>query len=102
MDTTTRPTELPATPCSPLPDLFLRLGEIQSYICLERTWLRSSMIASDTKIVWKCRCAAPGNFEAVGDTPEEAIWKALELHARIVSANAKCPSTGATETDHEQ
>ena len=75
-----------AMPGSLLPELFEKLGEIKSYICIERTW-SGSILDPETKIVWKCRCAAPGKFEATGDTPQEAISKALEIYAQIVTAN---------------
>lgn len=64
---------------------FQRIGKIDSYICLERTWLHHSPIAEDNKIVWKCRCAAPQNFEAVGDTVLEVVTKAVELHDEITT-----------------
>jgi hypothetical protein len=78
----------------PLEDLIAaaqsRTGWFSLNTALLKIWEPKS---KSNPVVWQCRLAAPGPFEATGSTPSEAVAGAIELYDEIKAEETKWKET---------
>lgn len=64
--------------------------ELNGFFRLTRSLLHLHRWKSeDNPMVWRCQLAAPEDFEVVGNTPNEAIKRAIAKYKEIMQGESK-------------